>query len=74
MGATRPSFSSSFSILSGPLVDGWTGGHGDTETSGYKDGWTAGRTDGTQFYKMFTEEKKGRTHIRTNRHLILLLY
>ena len=42
------------------------------------DGWTEdsridGQTD-NQINKIFTEEIKGRTHIQTFRHLILLLY
>ena len=41
-----------FTILSSPLVDGWTGGQGgahgrtDIRTDGRKGGWTDGRTDG----------------------------
>ena len=40
----------------------------------HTDRGTDGQTDGTQFYKMFTKEKKERTHTQADRHLILLLY
>ena len=43
-------------LSSSPLVDWWLGGQGDTQTYGHIDN---GRTNETQFYKMFTEEKRG---------------
>ena len=46
----------SYSLLFFPVL--WTEGQGDIRTDG--------RTGGTQLYKMFTEDKKERTHTRTD--------
>lgn len=45
--------------------------HEDRGTHGRTDIWTYGyRMDGkTELYKMLTEEEKGRTHKRTDRHI-----
>ena len=53
-----------FTILSGPLGEREDRGtHGRTN----KDIQTDGRTDGTQFYQMFTgEERGGHTHGQTD--------
>ena len=51
-----------FTILSSPLVDGWTGGQGGgTRTYGHTDGWTEGWMDGRTDGRM-----DGRTDGRTD--------